>query len=144
MRRIVLDFLRRGLCAWGFGPIVLAIIYLILQKNIGIQTVTIHEICLGIFTSAILAFIAGGTPVIYQIEKLPLMVAILIHGAVLYAAYLVVYLVNGWLEWGDSSMLVFTIIFVLGYFAIWAVIYAVTKKRTRKLNEILNKNRMET
>ena len=35
-------------------------------------------------------------------------------------------------------------IFVLGYFAIWAVIYGVTKKRTRKLNEILDKNRMES
>ena len=144
MRKIVLDFLQRGLCAWGFGPIVLAIIYLIVQKNIGIETVTIHEICLGIFTSAILAFIAGGTPVIYQIEKLPLMVAILIHGGVLYATYLSVYLVNGWLEWGASSMMVFTVIFVLGYFAVWAVIYGVTKKRTRKLNEILDKNRMES
>ena len=30
MRKFILDFLRRGLIACGFGPMVLAILYLIL------------------------------------------------------------------------------------------------------------------
>ena len=65
----------------------------------------------------VLAFIAGGMNVLYQIERLPLMLAILIHGGVLYASYLAMYLVNGWLQWGETPILAFTMIFVFGYLA---------------------------
>ena len=75
--------------------------------------------------------------VIYQVEQMPLMLAILIHGCVLYVSYLGTYLLNGWLEWGMTPILVFSLIFVLGYLAIWAVIYSVNKRNTAKLNEIL-------
>ena len=75
--------------------------------------------------------------VIYQIERLPLMVAILIHGSVLYISYLVTYLLNDWLEGGVTPILVFSGIFVIGYLAIWAVIYSIIKKRTENLNKIL-------
>ena len=75
---------------------------------------------------------------IYQIERLPLMVAILIHGAVLYVSYLVTYLLNDWLEWGFAPLLVFSGIFVSGYLAIWLVIYTVTKRNTEKLNRMLH------
>ena len=70
-----------------------------------------------------IAFIAGSMNMIYQVERLPLMVAILIHGIVLYIGYIATYLVNGWLEWGITPILVFSGVFVLGYFLIWAVIY---------------------
>ena len=69
------------------------------------------------------------------------MVAILIHGGVLYVGYLVTYLVNEWLEGGVIPMLVFSVVFVVGYFAIWAVIYFITRKNTEKLNEILTEKK---
>ena len=84
-----------------------------------------------------LAFIAGGMNVIYQIERLPLMVAILIHGGVLYVSYLATYLINDWLEWGVTPILVFTGIFVFGYLVIWAIIYSIIKRNTEKLNMML-------
>jgi len=139
MKKNVCVFFRRGLIACGFGPIVLAILYLILQRQGVMQTLTVNEVCLGIVSLSALAFIVGGMNVLYQIERLPLMVAILIHGSVLYISYLATYLLNGWLEWGITPILVFSGIFVLGYLAIWAVIYFITKKRTEKLNEILKK-----
>ena len=76
----------------------------------------------------------------YQVERLPLMVAILIHGGVLYVSYLVTYLINNWLARGIKPVLVFTVIFILGYFIIWAVIYSTTKKSTAQMNEKLKKN----
>lgn len=142
MKENVLEFLRRGLVASSFGPIVLAVFYLILQRNGAVQTLTVNQVCRGIFSLSALAFVAGGMNVIYQIEQLPLMVAILIHGAVLYFSYLVTYLLNGWLEWGVTPILVFSVIFVLGYLVIWAVIYSIIKKRTKRLNEIL-KNKQQ-
>ena len=137
MKKIVLEFVRRGLIACGFGPIVLAILYLILNQQAVIETLTVNEVCLGIFSLSVLAFLAGGMNVVYQIERLPLMVAILIHGVVLYITYLATYLLNDWLEWGGTPILVFSGIFILGYFAIWAIIYAIIKKRTERLNIIL-------
>ena len=138
MKKHVCDFIRRGAAACGFGPLVLAVLYLILEKQAGLQALTVHEVCLGIFSLSALAFIAGGLNVLYQIERLPLMVAILIHGAVLYIAYLITYLLNGWLEWGKAPILVFTGIFILGYLIIWAIICLVIKRSTDRINEKLN------
>jgi len=139
MKKIILEFLRRGFAVCGLGPMVLAVLYLILQRNGAIEMLTVSEVCVGIFSLSALAFVAGGMNVIYQVERLPLMAAILIHGGVLYVSYFATYLVNGWLEWGITPILVFTGIFVLGYLVIWGIIYSIIRKKTDKLNEGLKK-----
>ena len=144
MRKHVLEFIRRGLIACGFGPIVLAVFYLILQQQAAVETLTVKQVCLGIFSLYALAFIAGGMNVVYQIERLPLMVAILIHGGVLYFSYLITYLLNDWLEWGVTPILVFSGIFVFGYLAVWAAIYFINKNRTKKLNDKLKQKQHMT
>lgn len=141
MKKFALDFLRRGLVACGFGPIVLAIVYLILNKNGVVDVLSVGEAATGIFSLTALAFIAGGMNAVYQIERLPLMLDILLHGGVLYASYLATYLVNNWLETSMIPILAFTGVFVVGYFAIWAVIYCVIRRRTKRINEILNQKR---
>ena len=137
MRKFVFEFLRRGFTACGMGPIILAILYLILQQTAAVATLTVNQVCIGIFSITALAFIAGGMNAIYQIERLPLMVAILIHGGVLYVSYLGTYLLNDWLDWGVMPIIVFSAIFLVGYVVIWAIIYSITKKNTEKLNEML-------
>ena len=137
MKKNIREFCRRGLVASGFGPLVLAALYLILQQKGIVQTLTVNEVCRGILSLWVLAFVAGGMNVLYQMERLPLMVAILIHGSVLYISYLATYLVNGWLTQGLNPILVFTAIFVLGYIGIWAIIFFITQKRTERVNEIL-------
>ena len=114
MRKHMKEFCRRGLMACGFGPLVLVVLYLILQHEGIIEMLTVNEVCLGIVSLSALAFVAGGMNFIYQIERLPLMVAILIHGSVLYVSYLLTYLINGWLEWGVTPILVFSGIFGIG------------------------------
>ena len=142
MKNYVKGFFFRGFVAGGFGPLVLAILYMILQKNGVVQTLTVNEVSKGIVSLYILAFIAGGMNVLYQIEHLPLMTAILIHGVVLYVSYLCTYLFNGWLEKGITPILVFSGIFILGYVIVWVIIYSVNKKRTDKLNQMLDKKRL--
>lgn len=144
MKKFVLAFLHRGLIASGLGPIVLAILYLVLQKTAAVETLTVEQVCIGIFSLTALAFVAGGMNAVYQIERLPLMVAILIHGAVLYVSYLGTYLLNDWLEWGVMPIMVFTGIFAAGYIVIWIVIYSVIKRNTEKLNERLKKRQKNT
>ncbi len=137
MKNIVKEFCRRGITACGLGPLVLAVLYLILQYNGVVEILTVNEVCVGVISLSALAFVAGGMNVVYQIERLPLMVAILIHGGVLYVSYLVTYLLNNWLESGITPVLIFTGIFVVGYLLIWAVIYSITKRNTDRINEIL-------
>ena len=137
MRKFVFEFLHRGFAACGMGPIILAILYLILHRTAAVDTLTVNQVCIGIFSITALAFIAGGMNAVYQIERLPLMAAVSIHGGVLYVSYLLTYLVNDWLDWGAAPVLVFTGIFVVGYLLIWAVIYSVTKKNTDRINEVL-------
>ena len=143
MKKHVLEFMRRGLAACGLGPVVLAVLYLILHRIGSLETLHVEQVCIGIFSLSALAFIAGGMNMIYQIERLPLMVAILIHGGVLHVSYLATYLVNGWLKWGMMHILVFSGIFVVGYFAIWAVIYSVIKRNTEKINQMLRQKQQK-
>ena len=139
MKKVIKDFFLRGLVTCGFGPLVLAVLYLILGKTGVIGTLTPERVSIGIFSLTALAFIAGGMNAVYQIERLPLMAAISIHGAVLYLSYLITYLLNDRLEMGAIPFLVFTGIFVFGYLVIWAVIYFIIRSRTRKLNALLEK-----
>ena len=139
MKKFVLEFLRRGLIASGIGPIVLAIVYLILQQTAAVETLSVNQVCIGIFSITVLAFVAGGMNAIYQIERLPLMVAILIHGGILYISYLGTYLLNDWLDFGVLPIVVFSAIFVVGYIVIWAIIYSIIRRNTAKLNEMLKK-----
>ena len=139
MKKFVLEFVRRGLIATGLGPIVLAIVYLILKQSAAIDTLTVNQVCIGIFSLSALAFIAGGMNAIYQVERMPLMTAILIHGGTLYIGYLGTYLLNDWLDFGVIPIIVFTAIFVVGYIVIWAIIYSIIRRNTAKLNEMLKK-----
>ena len=139
MKKFVLEFLRRGFIAACVGPIVLAIVYLFLQHSADVSTLTVSEVCIGIFSLTTLAFIAGGMNAIYQVERLPLMTAILIHGSVLYIGYLGTYLLNDWIDFGIIPIIIFTAIFVVGYIVIWAIIYSIIKRNTAELNEMLKK-----
>lgn len=141
MKQFMKDFLQRGMVAAGFGPLALVVFYLITAHYSGVGTLSVSEVCVGITTLTALAFIAGGMNAIYQIERLPLMASISIHGAVLYGCYLATYLINGWLEQGGGPILVFTVIFLAGYLAVWAMIYSITKRNTTRINEILKQNR---
>lgn len=137
MKKFWKEFLFRGLiCACG-GPLVLAIIYGILGSTGTVASIAPMEVCLGIVTITLLAFIAAGMTAIYQMEQLPLPIMILLHGGALYIAYILTYLLNGWLQKQLVSFLVFTGIFVAGYALIWLIIYCFERNRTAKLNKIL-------
>lgn len=144
MKRFLLEFLRRGSVVSGFGPLVLAVVYLALKKQGLVNVLEVDEVCLGIVSLFALAFVVGGMNAIYQIERLPLMAAVSIHGGVLYISYLSTYLLNDWLELGGGPVLVFTGIFVFGYLLIWAIIYSVIKKSTDRINDRLRKEQGST
>lgn len=128
--------------AMGFGPVVLAIVYLILGLTGVASSISVYEMVIGVLTITALAFLCGGMTVVYQIESISISKAITLHGIVLYIGYAVVYLTNSWLKDGLLSFVVFTIIFVLGYALVWLIIYLITRNSANKINSVL-KNRAE-
>ena len=137
IRNYYKDFIMRGLVAMGFGPMVLAVVYGILDLCGVVKEIRISDLVLGVFTITALAFLAGAITQLYQIEELPLSVAITAHGVILYLGYLLIYLTNGWLKEGIIPFLIFTAIFVIGYVIVWTIIYLITKKNTEKVNNCM-------
>ena len=137
MKKFLKEFLFRGLLCASGGPVVLAIIYGILGATGAAEALSPKEVCLGIFTITLLAFIVAGMTAIYQMEQLPLATMILIHGGALYIAYILAYLINGWLRNSLTPILIFTGIFAAGYALIWLIIYWIEKSKASKLNKML-------
>ncbi len=138
MKKHVTEFCKRGLMASCGGPVILAVVYFALGQAGIIRTLTPGEVCKGILTVSLMAFIAGGLSVIYQIDRLPLTGAIFVHGGILYLDYILIYLWNGWLGRGKTPILIFTLIFAVGYAFIWLMIYFSTRNNIEKLNRQLN------
>lgn len=139
MKQFIKAFLFRGLmAAWG-GPVILAIIYGILGASGEVQSLSPSAVCTGILTVTLLAFFVAGMNAVFTVERLPLALAITIHGGALYLCYILIYLVNGWLKQQLVPILIFTGIFLVGYAIIWLVIYIFTKRKTDQLNRKLQK-----
>ena len=137
MKKFLKEFLLRGLLCAAGGPLVLAVIYGILGAAGTVESFSPWEVCTGILTIMLLAFIAAGMTAIYQMEQLPLPIMILLHGGALYIAYILTYLLNGWLQKSLVPILVFTGIFAAGYAIVWLIIYLVEKAKADKLNKLL-------
>lgn len=134
MKAFFKEFFKRGfISAWG-GPFVLAIIYYIVGRIENIKNIPINEVSLGIISITLMAFIAGGITAIYQNDVLPLASSILIHAAVLYLDYLIMYLLNSWIP--RSEIGIFTAIFIAGFALIWFIIYLRTKNKAEGINKM--------
>ena len=128
------EFFKRGMMFGGFGPIIVAIIYLIV--GIPIQPM---EYFTSVISSYLLAFLVAGASVFYQIESWGPAKASLFHMLCLYFAYLGCYLINGWIASNIKMVAVFTGIFILGYLVIWTTVSICVKYTARKLNRKLAK-----
>ncbi|MBP3674221.1 MAG: DUF3021 domain-containing protein [Oscillospiraceae bacterium] len=136
-KKYVLESLKRGLMAAAGGPVILAIVYGILGAAGTITSLSPSEVCMGILTVTLMAFLAAGVSVVYNIERLPLLPATLIHAAALYADYLLVYLLNAWIPRSLAGIGIFTAIYAAGYAVIWLCILFSIKAKTNRINKKL-------
>ena len=137
MNKHVKEFLLRGLTCAAGGPLVLAIIYAILASEGVTDSLSPAEVSTAIISVTVMAFIAAGITMVYQIEQLPLPCAILIHGGVLYADYLLMYILNSWIPRNRESIGIFTAIFAAGYALTWLVIYLTIRAKAERINNKL-------
>ncbi len=140
MNRYFKAFLYRGMIFAGFGPIVMGIIYGILDLTIEDFSVGGTEVLVAIVSTYLLAFIQGGASVFNQIEHWPLAKSLLFHFSSIYLAYLCCYIVNTWIPFEPIVILIFSGVFLVSYFIIWFSVTFAVKATEKKLNErIANK-----
>lgn len=138
MNRYLKTFLYRGLMFGGFGPIILGIVYAILQRTVVGFTLNGTQVLVAIVSVYLLAFVQAGASVFNQIESFSVPKALFCHLSLLYAAYILCYLVNSWIPFDIKVILIFTGIFIVSYFAVWTVVVISVKLATKKLNQKLS------
>lgn len=138
MNRYLKSFLHRGLIFGGFGPIILGIIYAILEETVEDFSLNGIQLLIAIVSVYILAFIQAGASVFNQIESFSVPKSLLCHLSVLYVAYVLCYLVNNWIPFNPNVLLIFTAIFLAVYFTVWIIVYASVKAASKKLNSKLH------
>ena len=137
MKNSVKEFFHRGLMFGGFGPIVVAIIYLILSATIDDFSLSGAEVFTAIISIYLLAFVHAGASVFNQIEHWPVMKSLLCHFATLYVAYVLCYIINSWIPFDIKIVGIFTAIFVGIYLAVWVIVYICVKSTGKKMNSRL-------
>ena len=137
MKKYILEFVKRGLMAASGGPVVLAIVYGILGATGTVEVLTPKEVCTGVLTVSLMAFIAAGVGIVYQMERLPLLYATLIHAIALYIDYLMVYLLNSWIPHSATEIGIFTAVYFGSYAFVWLIVTLSIQANTRRLNRRL-------
>lgn len=136
MKAFFKEFFKRGfISAWG-GPFVLAIIYYIVGRIENIESISVNEVSLGILSITLMAFIAGGITAIYQSERLPLVSSIMIHAAVLYLDYLIMYLFNDWIPKNAAALGTFSAVFAGGFAFVWIIVYICSRRKIDEINNL--------
>ena len=134
MNGYVKEYLKRGLLFGGFGPIVMAIVLLILQLAgvpVALDGVAVFTAVVSMY---ILAFVQAGSSVFNQIENWPIVKSLAFHFVSLYVVYVLCYLINSWIPFVWEVVLIFTLIFVVTYFVVWFTVYFIVKSTSKKLN----------
>ena len=135
----VKEFFHRGLLFGGFGPIILGIVYFILDRTLEDFTLSGAEVFLGILSIYLLAFVHAGASVFNQLEHWPMALSTLCHFGLLYVAYTLCYLLNSWIPFEPAVLGIFTAVFAAGYLAVWLIVYICVKTAEKKLNRTLKK-----
>ena len=131
------DFLHRGLIFGGFGPIVVAIVFMCISLADRDFSLTASQILLATVSSYLLAFIQAGVTVFNQIEHWSTVKSLLCHFVTLYAAYSVCYVVNSWIPFEPMVLVIFSVIFAVLFLVIWTIVYLSVRATSKRFNSQL-------
>lgn len=138
MSKYLKIFLLRGLIFGGFGSITVGVIYYIisLMHNISYSG---SEVLMAILSGYFIAFIHAGASVFNHIEEWSPAKALLLHLSTLYITYSFFYIINSWIAFNPTVLLIFTLIFVVSYFIIWLIVYLSIKAAAKRLDRSIKK-----
>ena len=137
MNEYVRKFLHRGLIFGGFGPIIVGIVFSLLEATLDNFSISGYQILTAVASTYLLAFLQAGASVFNQIESWPLPKSLACHFLTLYFAYVTTYAVNTWIPFEPIALLVFTGVFVAVYALVWLIVVISIKSTEKILNKRL-------
>lgn len=135
-KKDVIEFFKRGLMFGGFGPIIAGLILFIISMTDSTFSIEGWQIFVAIISGYLIAFIQAATTVFYTIEKWSPIKSTLLQLVCLYVVYISTYLINNWIPFDYKVILIFTAIFIAGYFIIWLIVYLSIKVTSKRLNKL--------
>ena len=123
----------------GLGPVTVGIVIFIISeitKNVNLDG---RQILIMVVSSYFLAFVQAGATVFNQIEHWSVPKSLACHFSLLYAAYVLCYLVNSWIPFDFKVIAVFSIIFIAMFFTVWTTVFLCVRHLSKKLNKNLDK-----
>ena len=135
MNKYVKEFFHRGLIFGGFGPIILGIVFAILEGTVDGFTLGGGEVLVAVISTYVIAFVQAGASVFNQIEHWPITKSTLCHFSSLFLVYSIGYIINAWIPFEPVVLLIFCLVFIAVYLTVWLTVYLSTKAYTKKLNE---------
>lgn len=139
MNKYVRQFLHRGLLFGGFGPIVVSIVFVIIESAANTITLNAKQILIAVLSSYVLAFVQAGATVFEQIDHWSTPKSVFFHFLSLYIVYIGTYLINSWIPFSKSVVLIFTGIFIAVFFVVWLIVYSAVRSTQKKMNAALDK-----
>lgn len=130
------EFLKRGMAFGGFGPIVAAIVLLIVSAYAEVE-LDAKGFATAVISTYLLAFVQAGASVFNQIEEWGIAKSVAAHFASLYVVYVACYLVNDWIPFEWAVIGIFTAVFVVSYAVIWLTVCLIVRATAKKLNNRL-------
>ena len=137
MKKYLKEFVLRGLVFSGFGPIIAGIIYFSISLSVDGFSLNGKQVFVAIVSTYLLAFVQAGASIFNQIERWSIGKSALIHFSVIYVAYVLCYIMNSWIPFDWTVILIFTAIFALVYFVIWLTVYLIVRKTSREFNKLV-------
>ena len=139
MNKYLKEFFHRGLIFGGFGPIVAAIVFAILDATLDNFTLGGRDILFAVVSTYLLAFVQAGVSVFNQIEHWSIAKSLACHFISIYLAYSITYVANSWIPFEPMVLVIFTAIFVVVYAVIWLSTFFAVRATEKKLNKNLKK-----
>lgn len=134
MNKYLKEFFHRGLMFAGFGPVILGIIFAIIETTQEGFSLGGYEVLIAILSTYLLAFVQAGASVFNQIESWPIAKSLFCHFGSIYLAYVLCYVVNTWIPFEIMAVVIFTAIFLVVYAVVWLTVYFIVKASEKKLN----------
>ena len=137
MNRYLKSFISRGAAFGGLGPVICGIVYAILETTLEGFVLGGWDVLLAIVSTYLIAFVQAGASVFNQIEEWPVMKSVFFHFLSIYAVYTLAYVLNSWIPFEPTVLLVFTGIFVAAYAFVWLTVYLCVRLASRRMSERL-------
>ncbi len=134
MNKYLKSFIFRGAVFGGLGPMILGIVYAVLEASIDGFSLGGAEVLIAIVSTYLIAFVQAGASVFNQIEEWQPMKSVLFHFLSIYVVYALAYVMNSWIPFDPRVLLIFTGIFVLVYAVIWLTVYFSIKLVSRRMS----------